>query len=1037
MKISEIGVKRPVLTAMIFLGLVIMGLVSLSRLGLDLMPNLEIPSIAVVTQYQGAGPQEIESQVTLPLEKQLSTVSGLDKIESTSSQDVSVVTLKFEWGVDLEEKINEVRDKVGLADAALPAEASRPFVIKFDFSMIPVLIVGIEAKESYPRMYEYLDKKISRQLEQLPGVASVSITGGEVREVQVSVDRQRLEAYQIPVGALSQAIALANLNLPGGYFKSGQYEFVIRTPEEVTLKQLSKVVVAQHQGKPVFLSDIATVRDTFAEKEGEVKINRKPGLVMMVQKQSGVNTVLVSNRIMEKLPAIKSQLPPDVKLLPVFDQADFIRKSIGSLRDSLFLGGILVVLVIFFFIPNIRSSLIVVISIPVSLISTFILMYGAGFTLNLISLSSLGIAVGMVVDASVVIFENILRHREEGEGRFEAAIAGSNEVSAAVIASVLAVVTVFVPIIFTGGISGILFRQLALSFSFTLLCSLFTALTLIPLLCNKFLLLAQESRGWQQRLFRKGEIFFEQISGRYRALLNWTLNHKKRTMLGAIAFLIISFLFIPLVGTDFFPATDQGMITFDVVLPVGTRYEETGKLIARVEQTLAENVPETEFIFASWGRFSGGNMRMMSDRPDSSHRGTVMLKLQSKEKRRRTDREIMESVKPFLNFPQGRVIASSSDPMATLLFGGGKPLTVEVRGYDLNDSRKLSQKVVQVLSGLAGVSDIETSRDEGQPEYQVKIRREKAVLMGLSVSSIANQIKTAFGGDTSNKFRERGEQYDITLRLNPQDRNDNRVLAGLYIATPAGGIVRLSDVADISPGSGPVSIQRRNQERIVEVSGEIYGRPLNSVVAEGAAKFKGLVLPTGFSLSFAGSREEQAKSFRTMAFALVLSIILVYMVMASQFESYIDPLVIMFAVPFSIIGVVWALFLSGNTFSLVAFLGLIMLVGIIEETGIILLTFVITQREKGLALREAILTAGQLRLRPILMTSITTILGMVPLMFSRGESSEIFRPLAIVIGGGLLAALLTTLFIIPLIYYTFEEHVKPRLTNNLNGKTAV
>jgi len=427
-------------------------------------------------------------------------------------------------------------------------------------------------------------------------------------------------------------------------------------------------------------------------------------------------------------------------------------------------------------------------------------------------------------------------------------------------------------------------------------------------------------------------------------------------------------------------------------------------------------------------------MRMTNDRPDSSHRGTVMIKLLSKEKRKRTDREIIESVKPFLNFPQGRVIASASDPMATLLFGGGKPLAVEVRGYDLEDSRKLSQEVVRVISGLAGVSDIETSRDEGQPEYQVKIRREKAVLMGLSVSSIANQIKAAFGGDTSNKFREKGEQYDIMLRLNPQDRNDRRVLSGLYIATPNGGVVRLSDVADISPGFGPVSIQRRNQERIVEVSGQIYGRPLNSVVAEAAANLKGMVLPTGFSLSFAGSREEQAKSFRTMSFALLLSVILVYMVMASQFESYIDPLVIMFAVPFSIIGVVWALFLTGNTFSLVAFLGLIMLVGIIEETGIILLTFVIAQREKGAGLREAVLTAGQLRLRPILMTSITTILGMIPLILSRGESSEIFRPLAVVIVGGLFAALLTTLFVIPLIYYTFEEHVKPRLGNNTNGK---
>ena len=1030
MNLSEIGVRRPVLTAMVFLGLLIIGVVSLCRLGLDLLPEIEIPTIAVVTYYPGAGPQEVESQVTRPIENEMATVSGLDKIESSSNQDVSIVTLKFEWGVDLEEKASEVRDKAGLVETLLPDEADRPYVMKFDFAMMPVLVVGVEVKDSYVRMYEYLDKKVSRQLEQLPGVASVSIFGGNVREIDVGIDRQRLEAYRIPISAVVGAIHQANLNMPGGFIKGGPYEYVVRTPEEVTIDQLSRIVIRQVQGRPVFLRDVAAVTDAFAEKSGDVSINQKLGLAMMVQKQSGTNTVVVVNRVQKELRRISRNLPPDVKLHYIFDQSDFVKRSIGSLRDSLLQGGLLVILVIFFFVRDIRSSFIVAASIPISLITTFILMYGAGFTLNLVSLSSLGIAVGMVVDASIVVFENILRHHEGGEDRFEAALSGSREVAPAVIASVLAVVTVFVPVIFTGGISGILFRQLAFSFSFTLLCSLFTALTLVPLLSSKILRLPEESSGWQKTLFQKGEEFFRRLSLAYGSFLGWALSNKKKVVIIVSVLMSASLFLIPLVGTEFIPEIDQGMLTYNIELPVGSRYEETEKVMHQIEKIIVDNVPELEVVFARWGRgLKGGFLTMMGGKAPAGHRGSVMAKLVDRDKRRRSTREIAQALKPLMKFPKAKILFSTTDPMASMFFGGGKPLTIEVMGYDLDNSKNLSRDVARIISQIPGVSDVDVSRDEGQPEYQIKVRREKASLMNLSVAGIADQVKAYFEGDTTNKFRELGEQYDIMVRLQSEDRNNPRILSGVFIATPDGGLVRLSEVADVTLGSGPISIQRRNQERIVEVSGELYGRSLGDIVSEATAGFRKLVMPAGFSLSFAGGRQEQVKSFRTMGFALILSIILVYMVMASQFESYLDPFVIMFAVPLSLVGVVWSLFLTGYTLSLTSFLGLIMLVGIIEETGIILLSFAIDLRKQGLPLKSAIIQAGQLRLRPILMTSLTTIFGMVPLVLSRGESSEFFKPLAIVIIGGLLVALFATLFFIPVLYVLFEERIKPRFTN--------
>jgi len=1025
MTISEFGIKRKVTTYMIFLGLVLLGLISLFRLGLDLMPDIEIPSIMVITTYQGAGPEEIEASVTRPIEEQMATVSNLDKLESSSTEGVSSITLKFNWRTNLEEAANEVRDKLGLVENRLPAEADKPFIFKFNLAMMPILMIGASAEESYPKLHDLLDDEIKKPLERIGGVAKVDIKGGLEREIQVSLNRQRLEAYQIPLSQIVGSLQAANLSWPGGHLKTGKFDYLVRTPEELKIPEIKDVVIGNYNGNPVYLKDIANVSDSFKEKTSEVYINRKPGIMLMVSKQSGANTVQVANKVLRKLPELEKNLPSDVKLSTLYDTSDYIKLSIANLRNTLLIGGILVILIILFFLGSLRSALIVAVSIPISLIITFILMSRAGFTLNLVSLSSLGIAVGMVVDAAIVVFENIFRHRENGEEKIQAAISGSNEVGTAVVASVSAIIAIFIPLFFVGGFTGIMFHQLALCITFTLFASLLTALLLIPLLTTRFLHTIAEEKGWMSGFSRAGEGFLHHLEKIYRNFLSWSLVHKKGMVSLFSGILLLSLLLIPLVGTEFIPEMDQGMVMFNIELPIGTRYEKTGKVAKEVDRIIGAKVPEAEHTLIRWGRSSeqGGIGSFMGEQISST--GTAMIELVNKSKRRRSDKQIAKSLKPLFNFPEGEVRYQAEDPMASMVFGG-RPLTIEIRGHNLKEAKKLAREVKQVLEKIKGVSDVEISRKEGSPELRVHIDREKASRLGLSVLEIANSVETAIGGTVATKYREKGKEYDLRVRVSKEGRKNPEDLAALILPTRSGGKVRLAEVAEIKKELGPVTIERRNQERIIDVSGEIYGRDLGSIVAEAKEKFKKLKIPEDFSLNFKGGREEQRKSFRALTMTMLLGIVLVYMVMASQFESLLDPFIIMFALPFAMIGVIWALLLTGQTLSLPSFLGMVMLVGIVAENGIVLITYInLMRKEKNLY--EAIKVGGSRRLRPILMTALTTIFGLLPMALSRGEGAEFFKPLAISVIGGLSVGTFVTLLFMPTLYAIFEERVKNRV----------
>lgn len=1027
MNLPEFGVNRVITTVMIFLTMIILGLVSLAGLGIDLMPEIEIPTIGVVTKYEGAGPQEVESRITKMLETQLATVPNLDKIESISQDDLSVITLRFDWGTNLDAASNDARDKIGLVKPLLPNDAEEPYIFKFDISMFPILFLGFTAEENFPQLYHIIDKEVCDVLKTIPGVAAAEVRGGLVRQISVNIDRQRLEARNLSILEVVNAIHAANLDLPGGHLKAGRTDFLVRTPMELKVEEVERVVVGTNQGAPIYLKDVARVKDDFKELTQDVRVDKRKGLNVMVQKQSGANTVAVSDRVLAAMKEIMKNLPPDVKMSLVRNDAQNIKLAVGRVSETGIIALVLVVLVVLLFLRHLASSLIVAISLPTSLIITFALMYFAGYTLNVLTLSALTIAIGLVVDDAIVVLENIHRHQNAGERPRTAAIFAPSEVGNAVIAATLTMVAVFLPIVFVKGISGILFRQMSFVIILSLMASLASALILVPMLSSQFLHLEEHTRkGKFARLKAFGERVFEGLDNKYRNLLGWALNHRKLVIGGGAAFLVLSLLLIPFVGTEFMPESDMNQMRISVELPVGTRFEETEKVIQRVEEIMVNHTPELTTYFSRWG-YGRVSLGTFLGGKEGTHLGMVMGRLVSRNYRKRSNKEIVESLRPLTKDMPGSIIRfSTEDPMAGLLYGGGRAFQVEVWGWDLEEARRVSYEVAKILSGIEGLTDVEISREEGKPELRVLIDRDKASLMGLNVSTIANTVKIAIGGEAEEaaKFRAGGEEFDIYPRLREEDRQKIEDLGLLFIKSPSGKQIRLSNVARIEETTGPVRIERKGQQRIVKVMADIYGRDLGSVVREVKEKLSPFALPPGFSLKFGGAREEQEKAFRWLLLSLVLGMVLVYMVMASQFESIRDPMIMYFAIPFALIGVIWTLLITGHRLSVPSFIGLIMLVGIVAKNGIILIDYINTLRARGMGVREAVMTGGRTRLRPVLMTAFAAFFGLLPLAIQGGEGSDFWQPLAAPAAGGLFVSTFITLIFVPTLYSVFEERME-------------
>ncbi|MBM3236330.1 efflux RND transporter permease subunit [Candidatus Poribacteria bacterium] len=1035
MNLSDIAIKRPITTFMVFIAIVIVGVFSLSRLSIDLMPDVEFPSLTVSTSYPGASPKEVETLITEPMERAVSTVQNIEEVRSTSSEGQSTVTVDFTWGTDMTEAVNDLRERVARVKGALPEDVTEPMVWKFDASTMPIMHLGLSGNMPPDKLRRYAEDEIQYRLEQIEGVAAVNIRGGLEREIHVDVDRSQLEAVGLSFSRITSALMNENLDEPGGYLETERTELLMRTSGQYTnIAQIANTVVGHQNGAPIYLHQVADVTDSFKERRSETRLKGEPGISISIQKQPGENTVRVSDRALKRVEAINQTLPAGMQLFVTRDNAVFIRNSITQIQQSAIIGGFLAVFILFVFLRNVRSTLIISTAIPIAVIAAFILMNFAGLTLNMMSMGGLALGIGMLLDNAIVVLENIFRHREWGEEANQAASVGTKEVSGAISASTLTTLCVFFPLLFAGGgMQGVFFSQLAYTVSFSLLASLFVALTLVPVMSAKFLHVKPTSEAgiWsaevsasaprQQRLTysrfkQRIAQSFDALNDKYRDALDWTLSHRLWVMIICPLALVLTLAMIPTIGTELMPQVDEGNLSISIQLPVGTKFQITDALAKSIEKVVQASVPEIKTMRTNvgGGGWFGGR---------SSHTANVDIDLVDKKERQRSTEEVMADLRrKFIGIPDARIWISSRGSMMTRMMGGQEErIEVDVRGHDLETGAILAEQVKEIVESVEGTVNVRVSREEGKPELTVVVDRDKSSALGLNLATVADTLNTGLTGRVATRYREGGDEFDVRVRLKEKDRLSLDNVKTFFLHTGANSTVALNNIAQIQERVGPISIQRRNQERIITVSASIAGRDFGSITKEINEKLASLNAPEGFTVRPTGEQEEQQKAFRSLVLVLMLAIALVYMVMASQFESLLHPFVIMFSIPFATIGVILILFLTGTNFSITVFIGIIMLAGIVVNNAIVLVDYINLMRRQGLAKREAILESGRRRLRPILMTTLTTVLALAPMSFGIGAGAELQAPMARTVLGGLTIATLFTLFFIPTLYSLFED----------------
>jgi len=1028
MNLPELSVRNPVTTLMTFIGALVVGGMCLYLLPVDLMPEMDIPAISVITPYDGAAPEDVETKVTEVLERYLSTVPELKHITSTSEEDRSIITLTFEWGTNLDARANEVRDAVGMAKMLLPDEIDEPRVIKFNISSFPIMVYGVRAKESYPRLEKILEDEVADPLKRLAGVGSAAVQVPLHRQINVEVDREKLASFNLTPQDVVRAVMNENKDTSAGNVRMGLTDYLVRVPGEFKeVEPMKQIVLALRNGSVVRLSDVGTVKDDFKELQRYVRINGQSGGILLVQKQSGANTVQVAREVRKRMEELKKRLPSDVEIIPVMDSSEDIERSIRDLSNSLLLGGLLTMVVVLIFLREWRATIVIGTTIPFSLIVSIILMYFLDYTINMMSLFGMIVGVGMIVDNSIVILENITRHREEGERPKEGAICGSSEVAMAITASTITTVCIFFPILFVKGITRIIFTEFAVVISVVLIASLFSALTLTPMLSSTLMRTSLE-KSKQNRFPARTEKWFNIIAEKYADLLDWALNHRRTVIVIALSIFLPTLLLTPFLGSEFLPEEDRASLTGTIYLPVGTRVEETARVTEAIEKILKEEVPENErtAMFARGGVSETG-MAVFGE--EGSHIGIFGVKLVPKVQRSRVVKEIAAALRQRLDEVKGQLriekySLSMSDPLAGLIMGGGKPLTIDIVGNDMDVTDALAAKIKEIAKNTPGTVDVSVSREKGRPELWVNVDRSKASAMGLNVSDIGDTVRASFYGREASKYRVRGDEYDIFVRLQEPDRKDTADVKATPIRLSDGRLTRVHNIAETDIGFGPVKIERKDRGRIVKVEGNLYGRSLGEVVADIETEIGKMEIPAGVEVYMAGQAEEQRESFLWLTLALIVGAALVYMVMASQFESLLHPFVVMFSVPFAFTGAILAIFLGGHHISIVVFLGLLLLIGVVVNNAIVLVDYTNILQGRGLMLSEAIKQAGRHRLRPVLMTAITTIFGLIPMSFAKGQGSEIWNPLGLTVMGGLLVSTLVTLILVPTVYSIFETHVK-------------
>ncbi|MBF0384459.1 MAG: efflux RND transporter permease subunit [Candidatus Omnitrophica bacterium] len=1036
MNLPEFGVRKPVTNMMIFLSIIIIAFYSLTRLGIDMMPKIEPPSITVISAYPGASPEDVEIKVTEPLENQLSTTPGIEKITSSSMDGVSTVTLKFKWGTNLDEASNDIRDRIELAKRQLPSipdEMDNPFIFKFNTANFPILFMGITAKESYSGLYDLIEKRVADTIRQIPGVGTVQAFGGLERQINIWIDHAKLEGYGLSIFDIQGALKKENVTQPLGSIKSGMTDYLLRLPGEfATPDEINKVILSKKDGKYIYLRDVATIEDGFKEQLMKIRFNRKQALLMMMLKQTGTNTVEVATKIKKKLKELEKVLPQDVKMHIIFDSSKDIISALDSLKSSVWLGVILVVFVVWFFLRQIMGSLIIALTIPFSLLISFVYLFLAGKTINVISLSSLAIASGMVVDNAIVVVDNVYRHLERGKRPTEAAIYGTSEMALSVGASTLTTVVVFLPMLFVTGVTGIMFGELAVIVTVTLIASLFTAITFSPMLCSKWLRVQTLLKGgnrWQlffNNFYETSERMFKGWEEYYSKALGWCLSHRRRVITVFSVVFVVSLILVKFIGTEFIPEEDTGDLRVNVSLGLGTRLEETDKVAHRIEDIYEKYVPEATVIYARSGETPSS--RRSTAGASGKHVVVSGAKLIEKSKRKRSVWDIGQGVRNEIKKIPGVIKTDivAGNPMSRMIVGGsGKSIEIDIIGNSFEETGKLAERIKALVEKVPGAVDASISREINRPELKIAVDREKAAVLGLDMSTTANTIKSFIEGTTATRYREKGETYDIYLRLEESSRSKIEDVENLSIVSPSTGkMVKLSNFAAVYEEAGAVAIERQNRERIVKVECNVYktspGRLREAIKKE----LDKITIPEDIIVEFGGEAEEQAKAFKDLILLLILGIILVYMVMAAQFESLLDPFIVMFSVPFTFTGVFVALFITRMTLSIISFLGIIMLMGIVVNNAIVLISYINILRARGYSLFDAITVGGKERLRPVLMTTITTLAGLLPLAFFQGEGSETWQPLGITMLGGLTVSTLVTMLYVPTLYAIFETRVR-------------
>lgn len=1035
MSLYRTSVNKPVTVALIFVTVAILGVFSLTKLSTNLFPDMGENTILVVTSYSGASAADIETNVSKPLENTLNSVSNLKHLTSTSKENISVISLEFEYGIDINEATNDVRDKLDMVAQMLPDAVSTPTIFKFSMEDMPIMLLSATAEESLSGLDKILDDKVATPLARVNGVGTISVSGAPKREIQVFVDPDKLAAYSLTVESISSTLAYENKNTPAGTIDIGSNTYSVRVEKEFKSAEemLDVIVGTSNTGAPVYLRDVATVNDGEQERLQKTFSNGRQGATITIQKQTDANTVQVAKGIKKELKKIEKTLPSDIKINVIIDGSLNIIDTINSLKDTIMITFLLVMLVVFIFLGRWRATVIIVLSIPISLVASVIYLFATGNTLNIISMSALTIAIGMVVDDAIVVLENITSHIDRGAKPKEAAVHATQEVSISVIASTLTMLAVFLPLTMVDGIIGIFFKQLGWIVSIIMIVSTSAALTLVPMMCSRMLKQNPRTHRWHTILFTPINKGLDALSNGYGRLINWAVTHRKTVVFIALVILVATVgLTVPNMKSGFLPSMDQGRLSISIELPVGTGEKVTGQLAQELSDKYKAEIPEIKMLNFSYGVADEDNA-FASMQNNGTHIISMNIDLGRKTERNRSTQEIAEYIRKDL---RNNTIIKKYNVGEGMGMGGATTVKLEIYGYDFNTSDKIALALRDSLMNTPQFSQVLVSRDEYTPEYYVDFDREKLKLNGIDVTTASTMVRNRINGSIMTYFREDGDEYNVRVRYAPEFRQNIEDIENIILYGSQGQSIRVKDVAQVVEGMTPPQIERKDRERVVTVTGIVAkGYALSEAVEVSEYYIEKAEIPAEFMVKIGGDYENQQDSFSGLFLLLFLIIILVYVVMASQFESLLDPFVIMFSVPFAIVGVLIGITVHGMTMDVMAMIGILILVGIVVKNGIVLIDYAILCHDRGMDINTAVTTASRQRLRPILMTTLTTVLGMVPMAIGTGEGAEMWNGLGVTVAWGLTVSTLITLVLIPTLYAAFvsrreRRRAKKQLTIN-------